>query len=150
MIREHGLLLFMSSDLNMAFIKFQAQKELGRSYAGLYLLNDALYRHGCISQEVYERLEKKYGTKLVESRPKEAPVLTQEQQKEQQLLAQKDRQFKGMLDQWQTHPDPEWRRRAAEHAGKYLDKLESARTLKTQYETETKKTKNRPFERSRP
>ena len=60
--------------------------------------------------------------------------MTLEKQKEQQLLEQKDRQFKGMLNQWQAHPGKDWRRRAVVDARKYVDKLPSAKALLDQAE----------------
>jgi hypothetical protein len=140
--------VMLTAELEMALVKLQAEREIGKNYAVLYLIVEGAFKLGYLGREDYDLLIKRYSRKLVDvTRENRAqresshvPVRTQEQQKEQQLLEEKDRQFKGMLDQWQIHRSKEWRRRAAEEAGKYVDKLESARTLKTQYETETKKT----------
>jgi hypothetical protein len=45
------------------------------------------------------------------------------------LLEQKDKQFKGQLEQWELHPDPDWKRKVLEDAEQWKDRLESARAL---------------------
>jgi hypothetical protein len=129
MIREHGLLLFMPSELNIAFIKFQAEKELGRSYAGLYLLNDALFRHGCISQETYKIYEQKYGEKLVKAKEVESKPLMKVKMEEDQKLKDLDKQFKNAVDQWELHPSIEWRRKWVKLAEKWKDKIPNAKLV---------------------
>lgn len=56
-------------------------------------------------------------------------VLSLEQQKEKQFLEQKNKQFKGMLDQWdETHFKADWHVKAVAAAEKYPD-LEYAKLL---------------------
>jgi len=98
--REHGLLLFLPPELSMGLVKYQASHELGRSYAGLSLINESLFRNNCITQEVYERFQKRYSVPLV---PVAAPkVLTTREQQEKARVAELERQFSGALDQWET------------------------------------------------
>jgi len=114
-----------------------AKLECSKSAAVLYALNEGLYRLEVISQEDYELLRRRYGRKLkdviaetqIKRESTHIPVLTIEQMKEKQLLAQKDKQFKMMLDQWDLHPSEEWRLKAFAEAEKWKEKLESARVL---------------------
>jgi len=100
MHKEHGLLLFLSPDLSLGLIKYQAKTELGRSYAGLSLVTEALYRNNCITEEVYEQFKKKYSVPLV---PVVAPkVLTTREQQEKAKVAELEKQFSGALKQWKT------------------------------------------------
>ena len=122
--REHGVLIYLSKDLYIGFIKLQADKGLGRSYAGLLPFVEGLFRMGYISKEVYEDHVKKYSTPLESDKP-----LSLEQSKEKQFLEQRDEQFKEMRKQWELHPDPKWREKAYAFAEKYTDKLQSARDI---------------------
>lgn len=114
-----------------------AKLECSKSAAVLYALNEGLYRLEVISKEDYELLRRRYGRKLkdviaegqIKRESSHVPVLTIEQIKEKQLLAQKDKQFKMMLDQWAVHPSEEWRLKAFTQAEKWKEKLESARVL---------------------
>jgi hypothetical protein len=122
--REHGILIYLSKDLYIGFIKLQADKGLGRSYAGLLPFTEGLFRMGYISKEVYEEHVKKYSEPLESEKP-----LSPEQNVERQFLEQRDQQLKGMLEQWDLHPEPEWRERVYAFATKYADKLQSARDI---------------------
>lgn len=122
--REHGVLIYLSKELYTGFIRLQADKGLGRSYAGLLPFVEGLFRLGYISKEVYEEHVKKYSAPLESEKP-----LSYEQLLEKQFLEHKDRQFKGMLEQWKDHPDPVWREKACVFAEKYADKLLSARDI---------------------
>ena len=42
--REHGVMLYLDKALYKAFIRLQADKGLGRSYAGLLPFVEGLYR----------------------------------------------------------------------------------------------------------
>jgi hypothetical protein len=122
--KEHGVLIYLSKDLYTGFIRLQADKGLGRSFAGLLPFTEGLFRLGYISKEVYEKHVKKYSAPLESEKP-----LSLEQSKEQQFLAQRDRQFKGMLEQWDLHPDPVWQEKNFVFAEKYADRLQSARDI---------------------
>ena len=100
MSKEHGLLLFLSPELSLGLIKYQAKTELGRSYAGLSLINEALFRNNCITEEVYDLFRKKYSVPLV---PAAAPkILTTREQQEKARVAELEKQFSGALVQWKT------------------------------------------------
>ena len=76
-----------AAELYLAVIKFQVQKELGKSYAGLLLITKAAYQEQLITKEVYEKYLYRYSRKLV---PAEQPrKLTTEEQKEKQKMDQK-------------------------------------------------------------
>ena len=100
MTGEHGLLLYLPAELSMGLIKYQAAHEVGRSFAGLSLVNEALFRNNCISQEVYERFQKRYSVPLI---PVAAPkVLTTHEQQEKAKIVELEKQFSGALKQWDT------------------------------------------------
>jgi hypothetical protein len=101
--REHGVMLYLDRELYSAFIKLQADKNLGRSYAGLLPLTEGLYRLGYVTKDVYER----HFTKYSEGLGKEPA--TQEQLDEQQVLKEKGKLFSRILEQWHEHPSHKWR-----------------------------------------
>lgn len=135
--REHIHNVMMNAVHYVGISKIMAKLECSKSAAVLYVLNEGLYKEGEISQQDYELLKKRYSRKLkdviaeakIRREPSHVPVLTIEQMKEKQLLEQKDKQFKMMLDQWDLHPSGVWRVKAFTEAEKWKDKLESARLL---------------------
>lgn len=62
---EHKVLLCLDRELYMAFIRLQADKGLGRSYAGLIPYIEGLYKMGYLSKECYEAHLEKYSVPLV-------------------------------------------------------------------------------------
>ena len=123
--QEHVMKLCLPPELYLAIIKYQAKKDLGKSYAGLLLVNKALYQENLISKEVYEKFLYRYSRKLV---PDEAPqLLTVEQQREKQKLAEKARTFLNLSSQWELHPNPEWRQRWINDALNWQDKISEAK-----------------------
>ena len=134
--------VMLTAELEIALVKLQAELEIGKPYAVLYGLAEGLFKLGKLSQEDHDLLIKRYSRRLVDvTKEKRAqresshiPVLTLEKQKEQQRLEQKDRQFKGQLEQWQMHRSTEWRRKVLADAEKYKEKLDSARVLLSQGE----------------
>jgi hypothetical protein len=122
--KEHGVLIYLSKDLYNGFIRLQADKGLGRSFAGLLPFVEGLYQLGYISKEVYEKHVRMYSQPLGSE-----TSFTFEQLKEKSVLEQKDRQFKGQLEQWELHTDSAWRASVLADAKKWEDKLESARLL---------------------
>jgi len=52
--------LYISRELYFALIKLQADKGLGRSFAGLLALTEGLYRLGYLPREAYEEFVIKY------------------------------------------------------------------------------------------
>jgi hypothetical protein len=63
--KEHGLMLFLGRESYVGFIKLQADKGLGRSFAGQLAFNTGLYNLGYLSKEDYEQLAKKYSQGLI-------------------------------------------------------------------------------------
>ena len=129
--------VMLTAELEIALVKLQAKLEIGKAYAVLYGLVEGLFKLEYLSQDDYNLLMKRYSRKLVEvtkeNRVKRqnshVSVLALERQKEKRLLNEKDRLFKGQLDQWEQHPKPEWRNKALVDAQPWKDKLESARLL---------------------
>jgi hypothetical protein len=122
--KEHGVLIYMNTDLYVAFIRLQADKGLGRAYAGLLPFTEGMYHLGYISKEIYEANVKKYSEPLPTREPS-----TPKQLAERRRLEQKDKYFRQVLDQWETHKDLKWRSGKLADAEKFKDKLESARQL---------------------
>jgi hypothetical protein len=100
--QEHKVMLFLSKELYVAFIKLQADKGLGRSYAALLPFVEGLRAMGYISEDVYESHKKKYSTPLLVQKTLPEALDTQAEQLNKTM---------GMVaDQWATHLNPEWRR----------------------------------------
>jgi len=129
--------VMFTAELEMALVNLQHKLQIGKAPAVLYFVVEGAFRLGCLSQEDYDLHIKRYSQKLVDvikakraqRESSHVPVLTLEKQREKQFLEQKDRQFKGMLDQWESHRSKEWRRRVVVDARKYVDKLASAKAL---------------------
>jgi len=135
--RTHVHPVMLNTAFEIAIVKLRARLECGESAAILYALNEGLFFLGDIGKEDHDLLARRYSRKLVDviaertarKEDSHTPVLTLEKQKEDHLLQQKDRQFRGMLAQWDQHKDPKWRARAMAEAEKYRDRLKSARSL---------------------
>lgn len=135
--REHVHPVMLPAPLEIAVVKIQAKLECGKSAGVLYLINEGALSLGIISKEEHDLLARRYGRKLVdviaerEARKEDShiPILALEKQKEQQLLEQKDKQFRMMIEQWKDHPSEQWRSKVFADAEKWKDKLESARLL---------------------
>ena len=135
--REHIHPTMLNATLYVGISKLMAKLECSKSAAVLYALNEGLFRESAISQEDHDLLAKRYARKLKEviaatqakKEPSHVPVLSIEQGKDKANLEQKDRQFRGMLEQWDQHPDVEWRQKAFAGAEKFKDRLDSAKLL---------------------
>lgn len=131
----HSVMLV--AELEIAVVKLQAEREIGKAYAILYFVVEGAFKMEYLSREDHDLLIGRYSRKLVEVTKEKrtqrenshVPVLTLEQQRDKQFWEKKDRQFKGQLEQWEAHLDPKWRRKALADAEKYKEKLESARQL---------------------
>jgi len=89
--QEHITKICLPPELYLAVTKFQVQKEIGKSYAGLLLITKALYQEKLISKEVNEKYLYRYSRKLV---PEDQPQkMTAEEQKKKQKLDEKARSF---------------------------------------------------------
>jgi len=125
--QENKVLLCLDRDLYRAFIKLQADRDLGRSYAGLLPFVTGLYQLGYLSQEVYEFHAERYSEPLQPAKP----LSPQDKQKKTELETQ-DRIFRGMLQQWDIHAsNPVWLLKVSQSAEKYREQLSSAKELLT-------------------
>jgi hypothetical protein len=123
--REHGLMLFLSPSLYMAFIKLQGDKGLGRSFAGLLAFNEGMHNLRYITDDEYEINKQKYSRKLIEIEPQKPLSLEQVNVKKE--LDKMSRAFSEVLRQWNlTHNDPHWKEKWFEKAEVWKDKIPSA------------------------
>jgi len=119
--KEHGVLLYLSNELYVGFVKLQADKGLGRSFAGLLPFVEGLYSMGYISEEVYKRHQKRYSQPLVKD--KKLPDFTENQ-------ADALNKTLGMVvAQWSEHPKKEWRTRWIQTAMQHSDLPNAKRLL---------------------
>jgi len=116
--REHGVMLFLDHELYLGFIKLQADRGLGRSFAGLLPFNEGLFQMGYINKETYEKHKAKYSVKLGV-----APSLPVETKYAKQIES-----FENILKQWPDMRD-EPRKFWIEKAEKWKDKLPIAEQL---------------------
>jgi hypothetical protein len=123
--QEHIMKICLPPELYLAVIKFQVEKELGKSYAGLLLITKAAYQEKLIGRETYEKFLYRYSRKLVS--PEEPQRLTFEQRKEKQKMDERARTFGALFSQWELHPKPEWRQRWIAEAQKWQDKIPEAK-----------------------
>jgi len=100
--QEHKVMLFLSKELYVAFIKLQADRGLGRSYAALLPFVEGLRAMGYISENVYREHVNRYSQPLLVQKTISEVVDTQADQLNRAM---------GMaVDQWNEHPSLEWRR----------------------------------------
>lgn len=127
--REHIHQVMLNATFYVAISKIMAKLECSKSAAVLYLLNEGGFKEGVISKDDHALLAARYSRKLKDviaagREDTHKPVLTLEQQKREQ----KEKQFKGMLEQWELHPDLNWRIKVVAEAEKYPE-LECAKLL---------------------
>jgi hypothetical protein len=122
--REHGLMLFLGPELYVGFIKFQADKELGRSYAGLRIFVEGLHKFGYLNEADYQKLCEKYEQRLA----KEEPFTVQQLQTKSET-DKMSKKFSMVLDQWSLHTDPKWRDRWLREAEAWKDKVPNAKLV---------------------
>lgn len=119
--REHGVMIFLSRDLYVAFIKLQAEKELGRSFAALLPFTEGLYKMGYISEDVYEAHKKRYSEPLTgETEAEKVQRLRREchVNKETEKL---NKLFANVAKQWNEHTSKQWRSTWVKKAKQHLD-----------------------------
>jgi len=114
--REHGLMLYLDKNLYMAFVRLQADKNLGRSFAGLLSFVEGLHQMGYITEAQYLRYQKKYSTPY----NKDPLQITLQDHNEFQERKQLNKLFQDVLDQFDLHKDKpgwidHWLRKAEEH-----------------------------------
>jgi hypothetical protein len=122
--REHGLMLYLCPELQIAHVKLQADKELGRSYAGLLAFTEGLHTLGYLEKADYERLREKYSQGLEKEQP-----LTFEQLQKQKEIDKMAKKFSMVLDQWHMHPDSKWRDYWLREAEAWKDKVPNAKLV---------------------
>ncbi len=99
--REHGVLMYLDKELYTAFIRLQADRKLGRSYAGLLLLTEGLHKIGYLSEDSYRTHVNKYSKGLIEESTGSKPR-TKEELLEHKKAADLERMFSKVLRQWST------------------------------------------------
>jgi hypothetical protein len=95
--QDHKVMLFLDRELYVAFIKVQADKGVGRSYAGLLPFVEGLYHMGYINRDVYQAHVAKYSERLTQNKQ-----LTLAETQEMEKNKQQARYFKAVADQWQS------------------------------------------------
>jgi len=96
-LRQHGLLLYLGPKEVIALAKLQANKELGRSFAGKLALTEGFHQHGVLSDEDYEEAKTRYTVSLIQKN-KKPPTLKQIQKKQE--LTELENYYSRALDQW--------------------------------------------------
>jgi hypothetical protein len=94
--QDHYLRLFLDKELYVALIRLQADKGLGRSYAGLLPFVEGLYHMGYINLDVYQKHVAKYSESLTKKKQ-----LTLAETLEMEKNIQQARYFKAVADQWE-------------------------------------------------
>jgi hypothetical protein len=126
--KEHGVLIYLSKDLYVGWIKLQADRNLGRSYAGLIPFIEGLYKLGYISEAVYKEHIKKYSVPIDAKDDSVTKTATPEQLKAKTELEKEDKYFHEILNQWNLY-GPEWQIKQFLYAEKFAEKLQSARDV---------------------
>ena len=108
--KEHGVLIYLSNQLYVGFVKLQADKGLGRSYAALLPFVEGLYNMGYISKDVYEAHKARYSQPLI----KEKELVSIADQKR---ATEMNKVLGQVLAQWPDHTDEAWRQ-------KWIDKAQ--------------------------
>lgn len=113
--KEHGLMLFLDADLYLSFVKLQADKRLGRSYAGLLAFVEGLHEMGYLNERQYEAHKRRYSIPL-DKNPRQ---VTFEEHAKIQERNRLNRRFGQVIEQWPLHQDKAWRdiwiQKAREH-----------------------------------
>lgn len=99
--KEHVIQLALDKPLYIRFLQLQADKKLGRPYAGLLAFVEGMYRLGYLSKEDYEKYSQRYSKPLEEDSEK---PLTLEDLKSQEQLNQIKEKLKLALEQFETMP----------------------------------------------
>lgn len=116
--KEHGILLYLDKELYRAFIRLQADRDLGRTYAGFLPLVEGFYRLGYLSEESYHSHMEKYSQPLNEE-PTAEPVVISPEEK---LLA-------SVVSQWELHTDLKWRDHWKKEAEKHPDLVSAQKII---------------------
>ena len=93
-------MLYLAPELYHGFVKMQADRNLGRSYAALLAYVEGLHRLGYINQDVYEKYTEKYDVPLVVQ--EESKPLTRKQIEKEKKNAEWSKQFSKIAKEWNT------------------------------------------------
>ncbi len=105
--QEHIMKICLPPELYLAVIKFQVEKEIGKSYAELLLLTKATYQKQLITREDLREIPiPLFSQACCEEQPQK---LTSEQQKEKQKMDEKARTFSSLISQCQIRKSPQQR-----------------------------------------
>lgn len=121
-MKEHGLLLFLAPELQLAHAALQVQKRLGRSYAGLLAITEGYHSLGVLSDDDYKMLVEKYSKGLEKTKP----VQTVRRDAAADAMSRK---FSMVLDQWQSHPQAKWRNYWISEAEQWKDRCPNAKLV---------------------
>jgi len=121
--QEHKVMLFLDKELYVAFIRLQADKTIGRSYAGLLPFVEGLYHMGYINTDTYNAHVTRYSDKLV-GKKQMTLAETQEMEKNIQLA----RFFQAVADQWEGL-SPEQRKKHVARALAHRQKFPQAELI---------------------
>ena len=132
--REHIQPVMLNATFYVGISKLMAKLEISKSAAVLYTINEGLFKEEVISKEDHDLLAARYSRKLKDviaagREDSHKPVLTLEKIKTQKDLDRMDTIFRGRLEQWDAHPNPDWRQKTFQLAEEYADRLESARMI---------------------
>jgi hypothetical protein len=120
--KEHGFRLYLDKTLYKALVRLQADKGLGRSYAGLLPLVEGLHSMGYLTNQECEERIKKYSQPLCDVPP---PPTMEELQRKSELVNWEKR-FSRAIEQWSTMPEEsrEWH---VQKARELQDKVSKAK-----------------------
>lgn len=110
--QEHRIMLCLSKPLYLGFIQLQADRKLGRSFAGLLPFVEGLFKLGYINKEVYEAHKRKYSVSLVDKNPSLERLQSKRQHDD--LV----KQFSNIIKSWPTMKAKSkiyWVKKAQEH-----------------------------------
>lgn len=93
--REHGILLYLDKREYLAFIKLQADKGLGRSFAGKLAFCEGMFHLGYLNKEDYSDRVTKYSEGLTKEEVKSLAQL-----KEEAKIQQIEKMLTGAFQQW--------------------------------------------------
>ena len=122
--REHKVMLCLSKELYSAFIRLQADKGLGRSFAGLLPFTEGLFRMGYLSKEAYETHAKKYSEPLVQPKP-----LSKEQLLQDKKFRELEKQFSNILKMGFNSLSKAAQKHWIEKAQEFQDKVPNAKLI---------------------
>jgi hypothetical protein len=113
--------------VQQALIDYASKNRISTLYAGQSCLCKSLRSEGLLKEDDYQRLMQKYTKPLCKEEPPEPK--TPEEQKQQQVLDEKDRYFGGVLSQWDLDHKPSWKIEKLKEAEAWQTKCENAKLL---------------------